>query len=442
MASIQARKNNKGEITSYKVVVSLGYDDYGNKIRETITYHPEATTPAKQRKEVEQFAAEFERSVHDGTAFTSGNRITFSKFVQYWIDNSLSQKVLAETMTKHTKEDYIRIMDYHVIPYIGNMKINDIKAVHIDRIVTDLLDSGKSAKTIRNIFNCIRSCFDYGFRKGLIKENPCLRCEPLPVIRRDSKLHTWNESQVHRFLTDALTREYEVQIKGSRRRYKEIGAGEEFTVNDYIEHRSISFQFQVYFTIAIYSGFRRGEMIALNWDDVDLEKQLITIRKSVSLSDDGQYMKCPKTEAGNRTIKLPRVCFSLLEKWKTEQKRLCLTLGSAWQGYRGRDFDKNPIFIQPDTGERMNLQTPTKKFEKIIRSYNREVNEEEQLPVIRLHDLRHTCASHLVASGVDFETIAHRLGHSKPSFTLDVYGHALQENDDKASDILEERFSF
>lgn len=442
MATVKARTNKEGKITSWLITVTLGHDSSGRKIRETTSYKPKATTPAKARKEVEQYAVEFEKAVRDGSAFTSGDRITFGEFVKVWDETSLSQKVLSGTMTKHTKEDYIRTVNYHVVPKIGHMKMNDIKATHIDRIVMDLLNAGKKPKTIRNIFNTVRSCFDYAFRKSVIRENPCLRCEPLPVVRQDGDLHTFSEDQVQRFLNDALNRRYEIQIAGHKRKYTVYnGSGKEFEVKGYTEHREIPLQFRAYFTVAIYGGFRRGEMIGLNWEDIDPENRTITIRKAVSMSGEGQYMKDPKTEAGKRTIKVPAVCFDLLEEWKKEQKTICLSLGSAWEGYRGKQFDRNPVFIQTDTGRRMNVQTPSAKFRKILIAYNKTVPEEDQLPLIRLHDLRHTNASHLVSSGVDIETVARRLGHSKASFTLDVYGHALPENDEKASDKLEEIFT-
>ena len=444
MASIEPRRNKDGKITSYLIAVTLGRDEAGNKIRETTSIKAKdlkEKTPAKQRKEVEDFAREFENAVKDGSAFTSGDRITFAQFVKDWDDNSLTQKVLSGTLTRSVKESYISTLNYHVVPYIGHMKLNQIKATHIDRIVTCLLNEGKKPATIRNVFGCVRSCFNYAVRKDIVRENPCMRCEPLPVIRRDGELHTFTEDQVRRFLTEALYLEYEIPIKGHTRSYSEIGDGRPFKVKDYTEHKSVPLQWRVYFTLAVFGGFRRGEMIGLNWEDIDPETQTITIRKAVSLSDDGQYIKNPKTEAGKRTIRVPEICFKLLGEWQTEQKRICMKLGSAWEGQRGRDFKKNPVFIQTDTGKRMNLQSPTKKFHKILKAYNKTVPEADQLPLIRLHDLRHTNASHLVASGVDFETIARRLGHSKPSFTLDVYGHALPENDEKASDKLEEIFT-
>lgn len=444
MASITERKNKDGKITSYLIAVTLGRDEAGNKIRETTSIkigELKEKTPAKRRKEVEQFAVEFEKAVKDGSAFTSGDRITFAEFVNIWNDNSLTQKVLSGTLSKGTQEWYCRMIRDHVTPYIGHMKLNRIKAVHIDKIVTRLLNEGKKPKTIRSVFGSVRSCLNYAVRKDMIRENPCLRCEPLPVIGKDKDLHTFSEDQVQRFLNDALTKEYEIPIKGHTRKYTVYnGSGQEFEVQDYTEHRSVPLQFRVYFTLAVYGGFRRGELIGLNWEDVDPKNKTITIRKAVSLSEDGQYIKDPKTKSGFRTIRVPKVCFDLLDQWKREQKSICVSLGTAWEGFRGRDFAKNPVFIQTD-GKRMNVQTPSAKFHKILKAYNKTVDEADRLPLIRLHDLRHTNASHLVSSGIDIETVAKRLGHSKPSFTLDVYGHALEENDEKASDKLEEIFT-
>lgn len=438
MASITERKNKDGKVTSYLIAVTLGRDENGNKIRETTSYKPNATTPAKARKEVEQFAMEFEKAVKEGTAFTSGDRTTVSELVKLWDENSLTQKVLSGAMTKRTREDYIQTINLHVLPKIGHMKLNKVKATHIDKMIVELLDSGKSPKSIRTLFNELSSCFDYAFRKNIIKENPCFRCEPLPQIKRDCKIHIFTKDQVDRFLNDALTKEYTITISGHKRNHEN---GSEYTVRDYTEHKTISLQFRTYFTLALLSGFRRGEMIGLNWEDIDFDNRTIAIHKAMALSESGQYMKDPKTAKGFRTIKLPTVCFDLLKEWKSETKTICLTLGSAWEGYRGKDFDRNPVFIQTDTGRRMNVQTPTAKFRKILKAYNATVSEEDQLPLIRLHDLRHTNASYLVASGVDFETVANRLGHSRASFTLDVYGHALPENDEKASDALEDMFT-
>ena len=441
MASITPRKNKNGEITSYTVTVSLGYGSDGQKIRETTTFHPTAKTPAKSRKEAEEFAVMFEKQVREGTLFNDGDRIRFRDFVKFWDEEYLAVRVSTKDMTQVNRENYISTLNRCFVPSIGHMKLTEIKSVHIDKIINGMIRDGKSPKTIRNYFNVVRSIFDYAYRKNFIRENPCSRCNPLPKLKRGSELHCFTEDQVQRFLNDALTMDYEFTIKGHTRRYSEKGSGEEFAVKEYTERHSVSLQFRVYFTLAVYSGCRRAELIALRWEDIDDVKRTIRIDEAITASvENGEEVKDPKTENGKRTIKLPEVCFDLLREWKLEQKKLSLKLGSAWKGERGRDYDKNFIFIQTDSGERMNVQTPSGKFRKILVAYNKTVDEEDRLPLITLHDLRHTNASHLIANGTDFETVAKRLGHSKASFTLDVYGHALPEKDDKASDLLEEIF--
>lgn len=425
MANITKGQSKDGKIV-YRIVVSLGYNDNGSKIRKTITYKPQASTPKKAEKEAEIFAMEWEKAVRTGTACLSGDKIQFRDFVKIWEENLLEKNVLSGAISKRTKEDYIKIINTHVIPYIGRIKLTEIRATHIDNIVLQLLKAKKSPNTIRNIFNTIHSCLDYAFKKDYIPVNPCLKCDPLPTVKHDTKLHTFNEDQVARFLNEALVKEYDVNVGGG-------------PVCQY-EKRCVSLQFRTFYTLAIYGGFRRGELIALNWNDVDMKAKTIRIDQSVSRSSEGLYLKDPKTKAGKRTIKLPSVCFDLLKQWKSEQLQIYMALGSAWKGSRGRSYDDNPVFIQDD-GKRMNISTPTAKFKKILSAYNETVSEEKQLPMIRLHDLRHTNASHMIASGIDPETAARRLGHSKPSFTLDVYGHALEENDEKAADVLDNIFS-
>lgn len=442
MASIRPRKNKNGEITSYLITVSLGYGEDGSKFRETTSYRPKAKTPAKAKKEAEEFAVLFEKQVREGSSFVDGDKIRFRDFVTFWDDQDLSVRVKIGDMTNRCREDYINALNRYAVTSLGHMKLTEIKSVHIDKIVKSMIEKGKSPKTIRNTFNVIRAIFGYAYRKNLVPENPCSRCNPLPKIKRGSELHCFTEDEVQRFLNDALTKEYEVRISEHKRQYTVYnGTGEEFTVRAYTEKRSVSLQFRVFFTLAVYGGFRRGELCALTWSDVDSERRTIRIDQAVTMSTEGEEVKGPKTEAGRRTIKLPKICFDLLDEWKLEQKKLSFKLGSAWRGHRGKDFDQNYVFIQTDSGERMNVQTPSAKFRKILVAYNNTVDEEDRLPLIRLHDLRHTNASHLIAHGTDFETVAKRLGHSKASFTLDVYGHALETMDDKASDTLEELFA-
>ena len=174
-------------------------------------------------------------------------------------------------------------------------------------------------------------------------------------------------------------------------------------------------------------------------------------------------MKDPKTKAGIRDITITKSTIDLLTQWKKEQRSLCMKMGTAWKGHRdvikgGKridSFDDNTIFIQIDTGLPVHLSTPGHKFAEVIDLYNSACEREavqantkaektmilnKRLPKIRLHDLRHTSATLLRSKGVPIETISRRLGHSKTSVTWDIYDHALPEDDQKASDAMEELF--
>ena len=201
--------------------------------------------------------------------------------------------------------------------------------------------------------------------------------------------------------------------------------------------------------ISVYGGLRRSEVCALTWKDINENDMTISITKAMSSTKEkGQFIKDTKTKAGHRVIVLPEECFTLLRQWKKEQRLLCIKLGSEWMGHKdGKhgdivdSFDDNFVFIQ-ENGLPVHLSTPSHKFAEIIDWYNRSCEkEEDKLPKIRLHDLRHTSATLLLSCNTDIETVARRLGHSKPSVTLDIYGHALPENDRKASETMEKLFA-
>ncbi|MBQ6173476.1 MAG: site-specific integrase [Clostridia bacterium] len=441
MASIKPRLNKDGTI-SYLITVSLGRDSEGKKLIDTTTFVPKAKAPTKAKKEAEAFAVEYERQVKSGDV-VFGDKVTFSEYVKIWEDNWLPAK------TKTVQENYKSVLTSRVIPHIGKMKITSIRATHIDKILKDERTEGKAPNTIRMTFAVMNSVFKYALKKQYIRENPLLRCDDLPSVsmKTGSDLHFFTLEQAKTFLHSALVRSYDHDVRSHQRTLKKTGAT--YSVPTYTESKPIHFQWRVYFTIAIYGGFRRGEMCALTWRDVDFDKQTISITKAIAVTKEGQIVKDPKTTAGIREIVLPSECFTLLKQWKREQLAMCLEMGSAWKGHRdAKDggktvdaFDDNTIFVQVDNGLPIHLSTPGHKFHEIIDLFNATCDrEEDRLPHIRLHDLRHTSATLLLSKNTDIETVARRLGHSKASVTLDIYGHALPENDRQAADALEAMF--
>ena len=444
MANIKPITRKDGTI-AYQITVSLGRDKATNKqILKYATYIPKEKAPTKIEKEVNAFAADFEQKAKNGE-LVSGDKVTVNEFVKIWEKNWLPAK------TPSVRENYMDILRNHALPVIGHMKITTVRATHIDAIIQAAKDAGKAPATIRDRFTVINSVFKYAFKKGYIRENPCQRCDERPPVKMKTgkELRYFNEDQSRRFLRDALTMEYD--IKYGQRGRKSKKTGKAYTVKEYTVKRSVPLQWRLFFTMAVYGSFRRGEMVALTWNDVDEKKHIISIDKAAAMTKTEKYIKDPKTEAGIREVYMPDEVFTLLGEWKKEQQAICMKLGTAWKGHRNGmkedgktpdSFDENNIFIQVDTGLQMHLSSPNHKFHEICDLYNatRE-KEEDKLPRIRLHDLRHTGATLLLGNHADIETVSHRLGHSKASVTLDIYGHFLPENDKEAADTLAAMFN-
>ena len=438
MASIKEVKKKDGSM-GYKVIVYVGRDASGKQIFKYSNYTPASTAPSKIRKEVERYALEFEQKVLSAN-IQDGDKITVEAFVDIWKKNWLVGK------TPNVRESYERIVKQILIPKIGTLKLSAVRPSHIDMILNERKNDGKKAATVRKDFTPINSIFKYAVKKQFIRENPCDRRDELPTVKakKGNDIMFFTEDQATRFLNDALTMPYIYTCKAHKRTNK--ATGETYEVPEYSETHPLPLQWQIYFMMSIYGTFRRGELIAMTWEDLDMENCIASVTKSMTKTKEGgQFTKEPKTDASIRDLTLPEECFVLLRQWKMEQMALCVNLGTQWLGHRNirkedgtmDSFDKNTIFIQMDCGLPMDLASPGHKFKEILTHYNDACKKEaDKLPMIRLHDLRHTGATLLLGSGVDIETVSRRLGHSKASVTLDIYGHALPENDKKASDIL------
>jgi len=443
MANIKDRLNKDGTI-SFEISVYLGRDENKKKILKYTTFTAKSKAITKAWKEAQTFARDYETRLLAGDIPADEN-ITFAQFTEIWKKNWLIAK------TPGVQQNYKDILRVHVIPSIGNMKLVAIRAPHIDAILKRKKNGKEQAPaTIRKTFTVINSVFKYALKKQYVRENPCTRCDDLPTIvsKTGNDLSFFTEDQTRRFLKDALTMKYDYTIKSHYRVLAKTG--ERYYVPSYTESRNVPLQWQIYFTMAIYGQMRRGEMCALTWNDINFEKHIISINKSArEVKTLGRIVKEPKTKAGIRDLVMPADLFDLLKKWKKEQTELCISLGTAWQGHRTTTnvdgmkdhFDENTLFIRMDNGLPIDLSTPYHKFEEIISYYNQKcTKEEDKLPQIRLHDLRHTGATLLLGKNTDIETVSRRLGHSKASVTLDIYGHALPENDKKAAETIATMF--
>lgn len=155
------------------------------------------------------------------------------------------------------------------------------------------------------------------------------------------------------------------------------------------------------------TGIRRGELVALEWKQVDLSRSTIAIHAAASVIDGVESIDTPKTRRGRRTIDLDQQTRAVLKRHRTTQLEELLRVGAPTDGR---------VFTN-EFGQPLRPSSVGQAFQRLVATCD--------VPRIRLHDLRHTHASHLLAAGVNPRVVSERLGHSSVSFTLDTYGHVM-----------------
>ena len=422
------RKTGKN---SYQIEVTAGSDENGRPIRKFMSYRPKATAETKREKELQAVASDFERRIQDGK-FYDGDMLQFRKIADRYLET------IERTDTAHTADGYRSSLENHIYPAIGNLRMAKITPVHIQDIYNGMIDDGLAIGTVRRHHVIVSGVFKYAYKMGLIESNPCDRVT-LPKAPRHFQYRIWTEEQIDTFF--AALKEQHTYHYAERRR--KDSAGNVYRIKAYDVEKAVGSMFTAMYMLAIFSSARRGEICPLTWEDVDFVRKELRINKAVSATKGGMRIKSPKTEAGVRRITLPDRCLNALKEWRKDQIRLSFELGSMWQGYSGKDFDKNCIFIQRDSGLMIHVDTIGQKFTKIVQTYNEGCKDPaDRLPDIRFHDLRHTGASLLLAHNIDVVTVSHRLGHAKPSTTMDIYSHAIPSRDKDASDVLDRIVSY
>lgn len=428
---------------AYQIGVYCGRRN-GKNVHKYATFHPDpAKSEKRNQKALQEFAIEFERKCKDGTIGDPNS--TFEKFANEWMESYADGE-----LEKTTIATYRGLLDRIIIPRIGYMKIGAIKPLTIQAFVKDLRSStysyGKGKRTghyseecIRNSKAVISSILSSAWENGLIPSNPCLvrtrkSRNKKELERQSQKIHCFTIEEAAYFL-DVIKKPIPIMVPETT----QIRNGKKVKIKAHLQgSMNVSLQLQTLYTLALYSGCRRGELLGLVWKNVDFDNSCITINQALAYTpSDGSFLKSPKSNSGFRDIDLPPSVMKMMLSLKDDVKRRMRGMGSAWKG--STTLIENFCFSQ-DNGLPMALSTPRLEMQRIIKCYNASKTEDQpKLPLIKFHELRHTTASILVAAGLDPETVAERLGHSDPSITLRIYSHAYKERDKLASEILQAR---
>lgn len=397
MASIRKRGN------SYQITVSNGRDINDKQILVTTTWKPDPNKTDKQnQKALDRFVMDFEDRVLNGK-YLDGEKVSFQEFSERWLNEYANTQ-----LEKTTVDIYKFLLNIHIIPSIGHLKLAKVQPSHLNKLYADMLqcrkdgkEGGYSPTTIKRVHALISSILSTAVQWNIILNNPCERIKPPKQARNmdDVKFFTPEEAA-------AFLEELDRETKEGR----------------------IKLQHNIFFQLSLFCGLRRGEVVALLWSDIDFKNKTVSISKSTSIVNGKPYTKSPKNKTSNRIISIPEHIVAMLKQHHIEYNKYKLSLGSHWEG-------TEYLFIQ-ENGLQMYPSTPYAVFKDVLHRYNQE-HPEEPLPDIPLHGLRHTSATLLISQNIDIRTVSNRLGHAQTSTTMNIYSHALQSMDEKAADTLE-----
>ncbi len=315
--------------------------------------------------------------LNNGLALTKPSALKLCDWMNEWY------RLYTAHLSPTTRAGYKQQIDYRIIKPLGNIPLNNLKVNDIQAWVNWLSnDEGLSGQTVKNIFLNLKSALDVARKQKMIPENPC-QDVILPPIKQ-YKAEVYSPEQIKQMLAAA---------KGT----------DMFLIA----------------VIEAYLGIRKGEIAELQWKDIDLEKGIVHITRSKVKADKTLIIKAPKSESGIRDLWLGN---EALQIFKDEYAKYLAKSQKA--GFHATGY----VIHKPD-GEPYVPDSIVQKWERF-----RDANN---LPKIRFHDLRHSCATTMIAAGVDPKTVQTRLGHSDIQVTLNTYSHCLPSMNKAAGDTMD-----
>lgn len=383
MATVSKRGN------SYRIRCSCGYDTNGKQVMKSKTWKPEKNMTQKQvEKELKRQTVLFEEECQGNQV--QGGSVKFQTFAAQWFEEYAKMKLKERTRERYTQ------LSRRTYAAIGHLKLDKINTRQIQAFINQLgqdginqrTGGGLSPKTIKHYLSFVSTIFDYAIRMGIVKENPCKHVILPEQAKTEKQCYTIEETQTFLQLLECEPLKY-----------------------------------QVFFILAIYGGFRRAELLGLEWSDIDFQNNTIEIcRSSLYTKEKGVYTDTPKTAKSSRILKVPQQVILLLKQYKKQQNQERLRAGDKWN-------ITNRLFVNWN-GMPMNPGTP---YEWLKRFCDR-----NQLNFYGVHAFRHLNASLLIHSGVDIRTVSAALGHSNTTTTLNIYAHTFAQTQARASQAIAE----
>jgi integrase len=358
----------------WQAVVELGRDERGRRKQLFRDMPKEKNTKAEAKRVGRLLLNELEA----GT-FIEPTDVTVAEYLESWLADVVRHQVATRTHDRYTG-----IARKHLIPRLGAVKLSALRPDQVQRCYAEMLDAGLSSASVHKVHVVLHSALRSAVRTRLIARSPCDDLV-LPRIRTPE--------------IKALTDE-------------EIGA---------MLRAAEGTRVAVPLLVLVSLGARRGELLAMQWDDVDLEASTVSVRRTLEESSAGVHLKQPKTVRSSRTIALPASTVAALRVHHAAQQRARLAAGAA-----SNRLDL--VFPGPD-GEPWRPSTFAAACRRVFKKAGL---------TCRLHDLRHTHATMLLCQGVHPKVVQERLGHANVSTTLNIYSHVAPNMQQEAAAKIDE----
>ncbi|MDY6827584.1 MAG: site-specific integrase [Bacillota bacterium] len=305
--------------------------------------------------------------------YTAPSKELLSSYLDTWAETALKARVRERTYL-----DYMDRLRLYVKPEIGHLRLHKITPENIQALYNKMLEKGLSSRSVRYTHTILKNALDQAVKWGKLYRNPCALVD-LPRQKKE-EMKTLTPAQAVKFIEAAAESPW-----------------------------------KALFTLLLASGMRPSEALALKWSDIDFEKKRVTVNRSLTRPRGGGWrLQELKTSGSRRTVPLPATVINDLREHKNNQKIVKLD-GFVFSAKGGEPAHEGNI--------------SRRHFKPLLR--------EAGLPDIRLYDLRHTCATLLLAAGENPKVVSERLGHAGITLTLDTYSHVLPDMQDRATAKLE-----
>lgn len=344
---------------------------------------------ARTKREAQQELAKLVADLARGT-YVEPTRLTVAEYLERWLADYAKPNVAPKTF-----ERYEGIVRNHLIPALGSVPLARLQPLHIQEYYSRALQSGRldrrpgnlSPTTVLHHHRVLKEALGQAVKWQVIPRNPADAVEPPRPAAKELRVLT--AEQVDRLL--------------------EVAKGTPLSMA---------------ILLAVATGMRRGEILALRWQDVDLEAGTISVRRALEQTKAGLRFKEPKTAGSRRVVVLPAFAVEALRRHRVVQAEQRLRAGPAWE-----DHD---LVVTTATGRPL-VNNLRRDFRALLASAG--------LPPVRFHDLRHSHATWLLAQGVHPKVVSERLGHSQVGITLNIYSHVLPAMQREAAEKLDRLFA-